>query len=117
MNEIILEGDALATAAELSEIARAIRDLESRATVLKSILRGLLSEGDTAISPEGIELVQMRAGSLRFDPAKAVGVLPPSVLASIQVTVADSKKAKEILSPAIYALCCTPSQPSIIVKG
>ena len=116
MSEILLEGDALAIANELRTITHTVRDLDARATALKEQLRSLLSAGDTAVSPDGVELLTVRHGTLRFDPAKATNALPPSVLESISVTAPDAKRAKEILAPTLYTLCCTRAADSIVVK-
>lgn len=111
---VVLEDEYLDAALELRSIAIQKKDLEEREAEAKRILMKALDVGDRGVSADGEELATVRRGSLRFNADRAAENLPAAVLESIQVTVADSKKAKSILAPALYELCCTYTKPSVV---
>lgn len=50
----------------------------------------------------------------RFDPNLARTVLPPELAEMCTVTVLDSKKAKAVLPPALYAACMREAGEPIV---
>ena len=116
MNQpITLQDEFLAAAIELREIAKAKTELLEREAACKRLLRKALAEGERGAAPDGTELVAVRRGSMRFSADRARETLPPDILGSIQVFTPDSRKAKDVLAPALYELCCESSTPSVVV--
>lgn len=115
MTEIQLRDDFLEAAVELRYVTAEIAKLEGQAKRCKEILAKHLVAGDTGMDANGHALVKMQKGASRFKPELAKANLPPAVLESILVTAPDAKKAKDILAPALYALCVADDQPSVRV--
>jgi len=112
---ITLQDEYLDAALELRDIAEKKRALTERETECKQILRKHIAEGEKAVGPDGTELIAVRRGSMRFSADRAEEVLPAEILATIQVFAPDAKKAKAVLSPALYDLCCDQSAASVVV--
>jgi hypothetical protein len=116
MNEhVILDGEYLNAALMLREIARRKRELSDREAECKRIIEKHLAVGDRGVTVDGEEVVTVRAGAKRFDAGLASENLPASVLAQITTLQVDAQRAKTILAPALYDLCCTENRPSVIV--
>lgn len=113
-DNVLLEDDYLAAAIELREIAEAKKRLAQREDHLKSIIEKVLTVGERGVDADGVPYVTIRAGSKRFSAEKAAANLPPEVLASIQIIVADGKKAKSVLAPALYDLCVEYTKSSVV---
>ena len=116
MNEHVqLSGEYLDAAVELHAIAQEKKDLATREAECKRIIEAYLNVGDRGVTPDGWEIITVRAGARRFDPAMAAENLPASVLAQITTLQVDPQRAKTILAPALYDLCCAENRPSVIV--
>ena len=116
MNEHVkLEGDYLNAAIELRQIAEIKKTLAPREAECKRIIEAYLNIGERGVTPDGEEIITVRAGARRFDPALAAENLPKEVLAQITTLQVDAQRAKTILAPALYDLCCTENKPSVIV--
>ena len=115
MNEtVLLEDEYLDAAIELRGIIAQRKALEAREAECRELLAKALAEGETGIDHHGRELVQVRAGSLRFDPDQAERVLPREILNRVMVLAIDAKQAKAILAPALYEACCKRTRPSVV---
>jgi hypothetical protein len=116
MNEhVILDGEYLNAALMLREIARRKKELTEREAECKRIIEKHLAIGDRGVTVDGEEIITIRAGARRFDAGLATENLPPAVLAQITTLQVDAQRAKTILAPALYELCCTENRPSVIV--
>ena len=110
-----LDGDYLKAAIELRAIAIEKKDLATREAECKRIIEKHLAIGDRGVTPDGEEIITVRAGARRFDVGLATENLPTAVLAQITTMQVDAQRAKTILAPALYDLCCTENRPSVIV--
>jgi hypothetical protein len=110
-----LNGEYLDAAVELHAIAQTKKDLATREAECKRIIEAYLNIGEKGVTPDGWEIITVRAGARRFDPAMAAENLPKEVLAQITTLQVDAQRAKSILAPALYDLCCTENRPSVIV--
>jgi hypothetical protein len=116
MNEhVILDGEYLNAALMLQEIARRKKELTEREAECKRIIEKHLAIGERGVTVDGEEVVTVRAGAKRFDAGLAAENLPPTVLAQITTLQVDAQRAKTILAPALFDLCCTENRPSVIV--
>jgi hypothetical protein len=116
MNDhVILDGEYLDAAVELRAIAAEKKDLATREAECKRIIEKHLAVGDRGVTVDGEEVVTVRAGAKRFDAGLAAENLPAEVLAQITTLQVDAQRAKTILAPALYELCCTENRPSVIV--
>jgi hypothetical protein len=111
---VILQDEFLEAARDLVAIAAEKKALAEREGRAKEIIAKVLAEGERGISPDGEPLVAVRTGAAKFDPDAAASNLPAELLQSISVTVPDGKRAKAILSPALYELCTTRNKPSVV---
>jgi hypothetical protein len=116
---VLLEDEYLTAARTLqaNKATRARIDAEDDAA--KEILRKLLAEGETGIDPgTGEILVKVRVGARVFDEATATRQLPDDLRASVTVTETvtriDKQRAKDLLAPALYDLCCKASKPAVV---
>lgn len=112
---ITLQDEYLAAALELRDIADRKQQLLAREAECKQLLRKALAEGERGAAPDGTELVAVRRGSMRFSVERAREALSPQMLGTIQVFVPDPRKARDVLAPALYELCCEPANPSVVV--
>jgi hypothetical protein len=112
---VILDGEYLDAANELRAIAQEKKDLATREAECKRIIEKHLAVGERGVTPDGEEIITIRAGAKRFDAGLASENLPASVLAQITTLQVDAQRAKTILAPALYDLCCTPNRHSVIV--
>jgi hypothetical protein len=110
-----LEGEYLDAAVELRAIAVEKKDLATREAECKRVIEKHLAIGDRGVTPDGEEIITVRAGARRFDPGLAAANLPTTVLAQITTMQIDAQRAKTILAPALYDLCCTENRASVIV--
>ena len=116
MNEhVLLDGEYLDAANELRAIAVEKKDLATREAECKRIIEKHLAIGDRGVTPDGEEIITVRAGARRFDAGLAADNLPTAVLAQITTLQVDPQRAKTILAPALYDLCCTENRSSVIV--
>jgi hypothetical protein len=116
MNDhVILNGEYLDAAVQLRAIAREKKDLATREAECKRIIEKHLAVGERGVTVDGEEVVTVRAGAKRFDAGLAAENLPKEVLAQITTLQVDAQRAKTILAPALYDLCCTENRPSVIV--
>lgn len=129
MTDIALDAAALDAADDLKAIAhrRAQLDAEQaeeraelaeREKAAQAIILASLAPGQTGLSAAGHPMVAVRS-TRRFDATLAAERLPailgPNGYAAICKTVVDSKKAKDILAPALYALAQKESAPTVVV--
>jgi hypothetical protein len=112
---VMLEGEYLAAALELREIAGLKKELAEREAEAKRIIEKYLAVGEKGSDSDGVEVVAVRKGAARFSSELAARNLPPALLAQISVTSADGKRAKAILAPALYDLCTEENRPSVVV--
>ena len=110
-----LQGEYLDAATELRAIALERKDLATREAECKRIIEKHLAIGDRGVTPDGEEIITVRAGARRFDAGLATENLPAAVLAQITTMQIDPQRAKTILAPALYDLCCTQNRASVIV--
>ena len=110
-----LDGDYLKAAIELRSIAVEKKDLATREAECKRVIEKHLAIGDRGVTPDGEEIITVRAGARRFDAGLAAENLPKEVLAQITTMQIDAQRAKTILAPALYDLCCAENRPSVIV--
>jgi hypothetical protein len=116
MNEhVILDGEYLDAAVELRAIAAEKKDLATREAECKRIIEKHLAVGERGVTLDGEEIITVRAGAKRFDAGLAAENLPKEVLAQITTLQVDAQRAKTILAPALFDLCCTENRPSVIV--
>jgi len=116
MNEhVILDGEYLEAAVELQAIAQEKKDLATREAGCKRIIEKHLAIGERGVTPDGEEIITVRAGAKRFDAGLASENLPKEVIAQITTMQIDPQRAKMILAPALYDLCCTENRASVIV--
>jgi hypothetical protein len=116
MNEhVILDGEYLNAALMLREIAKRKKELAEREAECKRIIEKHLAIGERGVTVDGEEVVTVRAGARRFDAGLASENLPKEVLAQITTMQVDAQRAKTILAPALYDLCCSENRPSVIV--
>jgi hypothetical protein len=69
---------------------------------IKARFRELVAVGEDA---QAAGLTIAIQPNRRFDPATAQMVLPPELLKLCEATAIDSKKAKQVLPPAVYQQC------------
>ena len=110
-----LDGDYLNAAIELRQIAEIKKNLAPIEAECKRIIEAYLNIGERGVTPDGEEIITVRAGARRFDAGLAADNLPTAVLAQITTLQVDAQRAKTILAPALYDLCCTENKPSVIV--
>lgn len=110
-----LDGDYLKAAIELRQIAEIKKNLAPLEAECKRIIEKHLAVGDRGVTPDGEEIITVRAGARRFDAGLAAENLPKEVLAQITTMQVDAQRAKTILAPALYDLCCAENRPSVIV--
>ena len=105
---IVLDDEYADVARNLRRIVAERKDLEEIEKRLKVLLRNALHAGQTGVDMDGVPLVRARRVT-RFDVTLAAQLLPElvseQVLESIQVKIIDATRAREILAPAIAALC------------
>jgi hypothetical protein len=120
MNTVILEDEYLEAARELREIAHARWDLDAREAKAKEILAKVLAEGETGVDPDGVPVVEVRPGALRWDEDTARKNLPANLVTALEVTETvtrlDRQRAKDTLAPALYELACKRTKPSVVTK-
>jgi len=110
----IAEGDLLAAALELKEIAALEKQLKERRASIVAQIRDTVEAGTTIISSDGEMLAQVRAGARRFDAELAKQNLPAEQYSAICILQPDSRLAKQILAPAIYDLACKATENSVV---
>jgi hypothetical protein len=88
--------------ARLAHIQARRDELAEEENQIKAKLRENLTEGIYMIN--GRAVLGISTGR-RFDPDLAASILPPELISLCQVTVIDSRRAKEILPPLVYAKC------------
>jgi hypothetical protein len=111
---IMLDGEYLDAAIELRDIAAQKKELAAREAECKRVIEKHLAVGERGVTPDGEEIVAVRAGASRFDADLAARHLPPDILAQISTIQADSKRAKAILPPSLYDLCCSSNKASVV---
>jgi hypothetical protein len=111
---VTLDDRHLEAARELRMILAEEKHLAERKAAAKAILAEVLTEvGTEAVDEHGEKWAVLRAGSARFNAEEAVRNLPAAALKLIVREVPDGKLAKEVLPPAMYALCTKASEPTI----
>lgn len=113
-DNVLLEDEYLAAASELRQIAETKKHLAAREAQLKEIIEKALTVGEKGIAPDGTPLVAVRAGAAKFSPQRAAENLPAELLEAITIKVADGKRAKAILAPALYDLCVEYNKSSVV---
>ncbi len=115
MTKVIFTGELEKAALRLREINLIKKLLADEEAECKLIIMNWLDVGDRGVNLDGEEIITVRAGARRFDLALAAENLPSEVLAKITFLQVDPQRAKAILAPALYDLCCTENRPSVIV--
>lgn len=130
-NNIALSDDALAAAQTLLAVAARRAELDAaqakerqaladRELAARVVILASLKAGDTGTDDTGTPLVTVKV-TRRFSAERAAEVLP-DILGEERyraicstVTKVDSRKAKEVLAPALYALAQTESAPTVVL--
>lgn len=100
--------------ARLAYIQARKTELETEEAQIKSKLAENHNDGTYTIN--GKPVLSVATGH-RFDPGLAAQVLPPELVALCQVTIIDSKRAKDLLPPALYTQCQKAnSKPTVQVR-
>ena len=115
MTKVVFTGELEKAALRLREINLSKKELAEEEAECKLIIMEYLAVGDRGLNLDGEEIITVRAGARRFDPAMAAENLPKEVLAQITTLQVDPQRAKSILAPALFDLCCTENKPSVIV--
>lgn len=111
---VTLDSRHLEAARELRVILAEEKHLAERKAAAKAILAEVLTDiGQEAVDEHGEKWATMRAGSARFNAEEATRNLPAAALKLIVREVPDGKLAKEVLPPAMYALCTKVGEPTI----
>jgi len=113
-DSVLLHGEYLDAALELGEIAEAKRDLDAREKRCRDLLGSLLSVGECGVDKDNIPIVAVKAGAARFNPERAIAVLPSDVLLGICSRAPDARVAKQLLSPAMYEDCLEYNNASVV---
>jgi len=114
-NHVILDGEYLDAALKLRAIGLMKKNLAEREADCKRIIEKHLTVGDRGVTSDGYEIITVRAGARRFDAGLAAANLPTAILAQITTMQIDPQRAKIILAPALFDLCCTENRASVIV--
>jgi hypothetical protein len=78
--------------------------------------RALATELLTVLARPGVGAAEVHgAGRAAAEAGLAAENLPKEVLAQITTMQVDPQRAKTILAPALFELCCTENRPSVIV--
>ena len=112
---IELTDDFLEAAHELRYATAEVAKLTEQIKRCKEILAKNLVAGDIGTDEAGNALVKIVKGASRFKAELAMANLPANVLESIMVTAPDSKRAKDVLAPALYSLCTEEDAASVRV--
>lgn len=108
--------DPAALAAEYLDLKDKAAQIDDRVKQIVAQLRAL-GEGK---HEAGAATVVVGAVPHRFDARKAAEVLAsnPELLAQVSETVVSSTKAKQLLAPAVYALCSVENgEPRVTVRA
>ena len=70
---VLLQGEYLDAATELRAIALERKDLATREAECKRIIEKHLAVGDRGVTPDGEEIITVRAGARRFDAGLSCG--------------------------------------------
>ena len=97
----------------LAEIADAKTQLEAEEKTIKTQLRDSLDVG-TKVTVNGSPVLAIQSYR-RFDATLATRTLTPELLALCTVPTVDSKRAKELLPPAVYTACCKDYDPRVVL--
>jgi hypothetical protein len=112
---VVLDDRHLEAARELRAIIGEEKALADRKAAAKAVLAEVLTiVGQDAVDEHGEKWATVRAGSARFNGEEAARNLPPAALKMIVREVPDAKLAKDVLPPALYALCVKAGDPSIV---
>ena len=111
---VLLEDEYLDAAIELREIAATKRQLLEREADCKRIIEKVLTVGERGISPDGEQLVFIRAGARVFKPALAAD-LPAEYMHTILSLQPDMNLAREVLPEDMYDACCVYNKASVVV--
>lgn len=114
VDTVLLEDEFLEAAIELRDIAAQKKKLAEREAEAKRIIEKVLSVGDRGVAQDGTALIAVRKGAARFKAELAAERLPQQALDSITILVADGARAKAVLPPALYELCCEDNKPSVV---
>lgn len=114
VDTVLLEDEYLQAALDLREISEQKKQLAAREIEAKRIIEKILSVGDRGVSADGTPIVAVRRGATRFRAELAVENLPRQALDSITILVADAQRAKTVLPPALYELCCDYNKASVV---
>lgn len=112
---VVLQGYSLVAALQLRAIAQERKDLATREAECKRIIEKHLAVGERGVTPDGEEIIAVRQGAARFSPELAEANLPKELLAQVMTLQADPKRAKAILAPALYELCCDRNKASVVI--
>lgn len=107
-----LDGDTAALVGRLAELNDKIADLNGQAEAVKAELRNLAA-GDYGIGgAPALRIVPTR----RFDPAKALELVPEPLRAECYSTAVDPAKVKQYLAPALVDLCMVAAgKPKVVL--
>lgn len=119
MTTVTLEDAILDAGLRLREALLRRAELDQIIDQCKAILLEHLTAGETGQTPNGQPVVTRKPGALVWDEKAAQAALPAELLLQLQTTETkiDRAKAKAILPPAVYALCCKQNSDSIVVAS
>jgi len=110
--------ELVSAAEQIADLRDRIAGLTERKDELTSLLRAKLKVNPDAVYRVGARTVAVTQ-TTTFDPAQAVLVAPPEILAMITVTRTEvsDERAKELLAPAAYQACRVPrGKPTVVVR-
>lgn len=127
LDGVLLEDDFLDAARTLRENAATRARIDAEDAHAKEILAKVLTDGETGVDADGTPLVKMKPGNLVWNDEAAAANLPADVLPRVTVVepahmvevpekrYIDKAKAKDVLAPALYRLCCKPNKSTIVI--
>jgi hypothetical protein len=127
LDGVLLEDDFLDAARTLRENAATRARIDAEDAHAKEILAKVLTDGETGVDADGTPLVKMKPGNLVWNDEAAAANLPADVLPRVTVTepahtievpertYVDKAKAKDVLAPALYRLCCKPNKSTVVI--
>lgn len=105
--------DLVPLISRLAEVAQQRAELEVEEKTLREQLRPHLTVGER-ITIRGNPVLTLRPFR-RFDPDLAKSAIPEQLLPLCTVTTVDSKRAKDVLPPAIYRACQAEYEPRVVL--
>ena len=98
----------------LADLQGRIKDMTAEADSIKARLRDDYRD-DPGVHDLGAHKVTVTATS-RFSEDQARAVLPAELVDLCTVPALSGAKVKQLVPPAMYAACCTPTEPRVAVS-